>query len=81
MRARGEEVNELLSTVAKLREVASRNQLAFVTHLFDMVQLELTKVMFGYSDVEDDPAAEAKPGKPPARYRSVKRGMSRARRA
>lgn len=79
MQARVEEINELLSTVAKLSEVASRNQLTFVTHLLDMVQLELTMVMFGHSEVEDDPAVETKP--PAVRPRPVKRGMSRARRA
>lgn len=81
MQARVEEINELLSTVAKLSEVASRNQLTFVTHLLDMIQLELTMVMFGYSDVEDAPEAETKPGKAAARPGPGKRGMARARRA
>lgn len=80
MRARDEEVNELLSTVAKLSEVASRNRLTFVTHLLDMVQLELTMVMFGYSDGEED-AAEAKGGKPAVRSKSVRRVAPRVRRA
>lgn len=73
MRARVEEINELLSTVAKLSEVSSRNQLPFVTHLLDMIQLELTMVMFGYSDAMDDPAGETKIDKPAARQRPVKR--------
>jgi hypothetical protein len=82
MPARGEEINDLLSTVAKLSEVASRNRLTLATHLLDMLQLELTMIMFGYSDnTGDDPAEEVKSGKSAVGTMSVKRRTARARRA
>lgn len=73
MSARDEEINELLSMAAKLTEVASRNQLAFARQLLDMLQLELTMIMFGYSDGDDETVAKVKPAKP-AGSRPVKRG-------
>jgi len=81
MPGRDEEINELLSTVSKLSEVAARNHLSFATHLLDMLQLELTMVMFGYSDAGDGEANDP-PGKPagrsrPASKRSRVRGRGR----
>lgn len=82
MPARVEEINELLSSVAKLSEVASRNQLTFAAHLLDMLQLELTMVMFGRSEVDDEATlAETKPDKPTNRSRTAKGGSARLRRA
>jgi len=78
MSGRDEEINELLSTVSKLNEVAARNQLRFATQLLDMLQLELTMVMFGYSDRDDCPAEESS-GKPVDRSRASKRPRMRAR--
>lgn len=82
MPGRNEEINELLSTVSKLNEMAARNQLTLVTQLLDMLQLELTMIMFGYSDVDDSSAddSSAKPiGRP--RPASKRPGMrARARR-
>lgn len=83
MPGRDEEINDLLSTVAKLSEVAARNQLTLSTQLLDMLQLELTMVMFGYSDVGDGPADDS-PGRPIDRPRPVSkrtRMRARARRA
>lgn len=79
MPGRDEEINELLSTVSKLSEVAARNQLSFATHLLDMLQLELTMVMFGYSDMDDCPAEDSA-GKPVDRSRAAsKRARMRVR--
>ncbi len=81
MPGRDEEINELLSTVSKLSEVAARNHLPLASHLLDMLQLELTMVMFGYSDTDDN-LAEESAAKPVDRSRPAsKRTRMRARRA
>lgn len=59
MQGRNDEINELLATMAKLAELAARNQLPTVSHLLDMLQLELIMVLGSYSSV-DDVVAEAK---------------------
>ena len=81
MSARDEEINELLSTVGRLSEMAARNRLRFATHLLDMLQLELTMVMFGYSDVDDDRGADPKSAKPAEKANPARRRSARARRA
>lgn len=74
-----EEINDLLATASKLAETASRRGLTVASHLLGMLQLELTMVIYGYSD-PDDPAASEKSPAPPKKAGPPRRTVSLVRR-
>lgn len=78
MSARHEELTELLTVAARLAEIAARHQLTIASQLLDMVQLEVTMAMFGYSEVDNAvaPTDAEKPGK----GRTTGSGSARPRR-
>ncbi len=82
MQGRNDEINELLATTAKLAELAARNQLPTVSHLLDMLQLELIMVLGSYSSI-DDVVVESKPAQVVKSHldksRSAKRSSGRGR--
>lgn len=57
MTARNDDLGELLAAAARMAEIACRHELTVVTHLLDLMQLELIASLYGYSDGKDTSTA------------------------